>query len=476
MRMTDIFQMAQRYFMLGIAAAVLVVVIFCIGYYVIYKKILHGTQKLPLKQAAFAAVLLCYVVVVLGATMLDRGGVWRSRRIDVRPFIAYRMAWNDFSIKEWRNIILNIGMFVPLGILLPLGWDFWKKAYRTYLAGLVFTVIIELAQLVTGRGIFELDDIFNNLLGTMIGYGIYRLLYWIYSMVVSEREQVLPVLLFQLPLLFTAVLFGTIFTVYRLQEFGNLSLRYVSRVDMSGVDVQLLTELSKEAGEASVYQVHTADEAETRRMAQELFEKLGTQLDEGENDIYDETAVYYSRGREYCVWIDYAGCSMQFYNFLDSHQGDGNEADGQPGCSRLELEEALAAYGVQIPAGASFQDKKDGEYLFELNEMDENLCKGKVTCTYLGQGKIGRFYNSMAVYQKIRDCSILSEQEAYEQLQAGKFRGENYSYDGDITSIVIDAVQLTYVTDTKGYDQPVYAFHGTVNGAEAEIQIPALSE
>lgn len=472
--MTDIFRIAQQYLILGIAAAVFAAGIFCIGYFAVYKKMLHGTQRLPLKKAALAAVLFCYLVVVLGATMLGRGGVWGSKRIDFRPFIAYRMAWNDFSVKEWRNIILNICMFVPFGVLLPLGWDFWKKAYRTYLIGVVFTVIIELAQLVTGRGIFEFDDIFNNLLGTMIGYGIYRLLYWIHGMVVSEREQVLPVLLFQLPLIFTVVLFGTVFTVYRLQEFGNLNLRYVSKVDMSGVDLQLQTELSAEEAAAAVYQVHVADEAETRRMAQELFEKLGTQMDVGENDIYDETAVYYSTGREYCVWIDYAGCSMQFYNFSDSYHEDGTEADGQSGCSRSEIEGALAPYGIQVPAGASFLDNEGGKYSFELNEMDENLCKGTITCTYLGQGKISRFYNGMAAYQKVRDCSILTETEAYEQLQAGKFRGDDYSYDGDILSIVIDSVELAYATDSKGFDQPVYAFHGTVNGAEAEIMIPAL--
>lgn len=368
-------------------------------------------------------------------------------------------------------------MFVPLGILLPLCSRWHKKFYRTYLTGLAFTIAIELIQLVSRRGIFELDDIFNNLLGTMIGYGIYRLCSWIYSIAVPipKRERLRPVLLFQLPFVFAAALFGTIFTVYRLQEFGNLSQRYISKVDMSNVELTIHTELSNETAEVPVYQMHVASVDETYALAQELFAKLDTQVDENETDIYDETAVYYSPGRKYCVWIDYAGCTMDFTDFSETYKENGTPAAGKAGCSRSEIETALAQFGIQVPIEADFLDKGGGTYICTVEEIDTGgLCKGSISCTYNEHGKISSFHNGMITYQKPRECEIISEQEAYGQIQAGKFRGEDYSYDQKIASIEIDTAALTYAADSKGFDQPVYSFRGRVNGEAAEIQIPAL--
>ena len=67
----------------------------------------------------------------------------------------------SFSKAAWRNIILNICMFIPLGFLLPF-LDKFKIWWKNYLVGLATTLIIELLQLVTHRGIFEIDDIINN--------------------------------------------------------------------------------------------------------------------------------------------------------------------------------------------------------------------------------------------------------------------------------------------------------------------------
>lgn len=74
------------------------------------------------------------------------------------------MAINHFQLREWRNIILNIIMGVPLGILLPCLFEKMRYWWPTYLSGLLFTILIETTQLITHRGIFEMDDILNNTL------------------------------------------------------------------------------------------------------------------------------------------------------------------------------------------------------------------------------------------------------------------------------------------------------------------------
>ncbi len=471
MRVTDLIQIAETYLRLGAAAAALMIGIFCIGYFAVYKKLLHGTATFPFKKLAAAAVLLCYFIIVLGATMLDRAGMWENGRIDLRPFIAYRKAWTDFSIREWRNIILNIFMFVPFGLLLPLYSRHWQRPVHTYLAGLAFTLCIELAQLIFKRGIFEPDDIFNNLLGTMIGFGIYRLLHFWHSRRSSRPASLSRMLVCQLPLVFTAALFGTIFTIYHFKEYGNLPIQYISRADLSSADIQLHTNLSEQEAAAPVYQMPIADESKTHDIAQSLFEKLGTQIDETENDIYDETAIYWSIGRNYNIWIDFAGCTVNFTDFTQLI--DNEDITGESGCSRDEIQSSLSQLGIQIPEGSFFEDTKEGSYVFTVEDaVQDSFCKGTLTCRFNSNHKISSFDNKIITYQKYKDCRIRSEQDAYDQLKKGNFRADNS--DGDIISIVIDRVRLDYVADSKGFYQPVYSFDGSVNDEEASIQIPAV--
>lgn len=479
MRLTDIFYLAERYLIIGCIAAGFIAGIFCIIYFVLYKKILHGTAVFPLKKLAAAAVILCYLIVVLGATMLDRGAVWNHGRITLSLFLSYREAWYSFSIREWRNIILNICMFIPLGLLLPLYGKYWRKAVFTYLTGLAFTLLIELAQLVFNRGIFELDDIFNNLLGTMIGYGLYQLLHLLpkfhpasgHTRHSCRNKPLYAALLYQIPLIMTVILFGTVFIVYQQQEFGNLREHYIHKADLSATDLQLQTELSSDTQTVPVYQMTIANEAETHALAQALFAKLGTQIDESETDLYDETAIYWSQGRNHNVWIDYAGCRMHFTDF--TAYDSGTQQTGKSGCSKEELQTAFGQLGIQIPDSADFQDLGDGKYLFDadLREPDR-LCQGSLSCTCDADGRICSFDNSILTYQKYRNCEILSEQEAYDQLKNGKFRTDYLKT--DLISITINSVSLSYTADSKGFYQPIYIFSGMLNGETAEIGIPAL--
>lgn len=70
------------------------------------------------------------------------------------------------------NFLGNIALFIPMGFLLPCVTD-WKKMWRTVVAGVGFSLIIETIQLITSRGCFDFDDVILNGLGCIVGYGIY---------------------------------------------------------------------------------------------------------------------------------------------------------------------------------------------------------------------------------------------------------------------------------------------------------------
>ena len=85
------------------------------------------------------------------------------------PFWSYKAlffgGFNPVSSSELKiQIIANIAMFVPIGLLTGMIWR-----WRGLLFGLFFSISIEIIQLITRRGLFEFDDMMHNTLGTAIG-------------------------------------------------------------------------------------------------------------------------------------------------------------------------------------------------------------------------------------------------------------------------------------------------------------------
>ena len=70
---------------------------------------------------------------------------------------------------DFKNACLNILLFIPLGLFLPLLWDSCHSFRRTLLFALCVTLGIELSQLFTLRAT-DINDILTNLAGTAIGY------------------------------------------------------------------------------------------------------------------------------------------------------------------------------------------------------------------------------------------------------------------------------------------------------------------
>ncbi|MGI5891528.1 MAG: VanZ family protein [Bacillota bacterium] len=72
------------------------------------------------------------------------------------------------------NLVGNILLFVPWGFLLPLIFKKSKSLRQVLLAGMIFVLCIEAMQFVTRLGSFDIDDLILNLVGVLIGYGIFR--------------------------------------------------------------------------------------------------------------------------------------------------------------------------------------------------------------------------------------------------------------------------------------------------------------
>ena len=73
------------------------------------------------------------------------------------------------------NILGNIAMFVPYGAFLPEMWRNLQKGWKVFFTGTLSIVAVEICQLLTFCGRFDIDDVILNVIGIMMGYGLWRL-------------------------------------------------------------------------------------------------------------------------------------------------------------------------------------------------------------------------------------------------------------------------------------------------------------
>ena len=73
------------------------------------------------------------------------------------------------------NILGNFLMLTPLAILLPLLFKKYKKNIRFIFTILLVSILIEVLQLLIGKGCFDIDDIILNTSGAIIVYFIFKI-------------------------------------------------------------------------------------------------------------------------------------------------------------------------------------------------------------------------------------------------------------------------------------------------------------
>jgi glycopeptide antibiotics resistance protein len=79
-----------------------------------------------------------------------------------------------------RDFFGNIVAFVPLGLLAPAVWPRYRKLWECLLLGMLCSAGIEIAQLafsyvdVMAR-MTDIDDVILNTLGTIVGFGLFKL-------------------------------------------------------------------------------------------------------------------------------------------------------------------------------------------------------------------------------------------------------------------------------------------------------------
>ena len=101
-------------------------------------------------------------------------GIWNYNLVPLRTIEPQLN--NITQLWALKNILGNIVLFVPLGLLIPLTYNNAQRLYKTFLIILASVFSIETFQFVTMLGSFDIDDIILNCIGGMIGYLLFYFL------------------------------------------------------------------------------------------------------------------------------------------------------------------------------------------------------------------------------------------------------------------------------------------------------------
>lgn len=68
----------------------------------------------------------------------------------------------------------------------------------------------------------------------------------------------------------------------------------------------------------------------------------------------------------------------------------------------------------------------------------------------------------------------MSEEEAFEEIEQGKFKLYGEYNSENKNSLEIESISLEYDIDSKGYYVPVYKFNAKLNNEDCDISIKAI--
>ncbi|MFE0559797.1 VanZ family protein [Paenibacillus sp. NPDC058910] len=118
------------------------------------------------------------LILLIGYTMLlTYWMIWGFGRTTQSEFsynlVPFSTMANYFPIRSLAsliNIVGNIAVFVPFGVLIPVVFRIrYVKMLGFFLVGLF---VLEMAQLISRRGSLDVDDFILNSVGVTIGYGL----------------------------------------------------------------------------------------------------------------------------------------------------------------------------------------------------------------------------------------------------------------------------------------------------------------
>ena len=112
-----------------------------------------------------------YLMIILVITFFSREDGSRIG-MDLELFST----WGT-NARNHAYVVENVLLFIPYGFICPWAFPWLRGFFRNTFAAFETSVGVETIQLITCRGDFRVDDILTNVLGGIIGYWMFWLVY-----------------------------------------------------------------------------------------------------------------------------------------------------------------------------------------------------------------------------------------------------------------------------------------------------------
>ena len=137
-------------------------------------------------RVLFAVYLFLTFYFLFFSEKLDRTMVSDEYRYNLVLFNEIKRFWSMKEAYGWSttvvNLLGNIVCFMPFGFLLPTiskrknNNNFIVNMFVVTCFTFLFSTVVETIQLVTKVGAFDVDDIFLNTIGGILGYIVFKIL------------------------------------------------------------------------------------------------------------------------------------------------------------------------------------------------------------------------------------------------------------------------------------------------------------
>lgn len=123
------------------------------------------------RAVAILGAAVCLLAIV--RLTLWRPGSEAPGACDLRLFWSYGRWLTEYNTLDViLQVYFNIELYIPLGLCLHSALPRRYKRWLPVLIGLGLSTFTEIMQWVCGSGLCELDDVWHNTLGALIGVGL----------------------------------------------------------------------------------------------------------------------------------------------------------------------------------------------------------------------------------------------------------------------------------------------------------------
>lgn len=144
---------------------------------------MKNEKKSPQLLAVFLfSVYICLLFYLLFFSKTYGRTMDSGYRYNLELFKEIKRFWNNRDSLGISTVITNLAgnivAFAPFGFFLPMLWEKGRNIVRCVLLTALFSLAVEMVQLFSKVGAFDVDDILLNAIGGFVGWLCYFVI-WI---------------------------------------------------------------------------------------------------------------------------------------------------------------------------------------------------------------------------------------------------------------------------------------------------------